>query len=375
METVSFYSVKEYDVPLLQRAIGAILEDQGGFQRLFAKGTRVVIKPNLVVKKKPDGCATTHPAVLEALLLCLLPHTREITVAECSGGPNTEVLMKAIYRETGIEAVCKKYEIPIHYGMESTTISVPDPLVCPRVEVMSAFIGADVFINLGKVKTHSLTTVTGAAKNLYGTIPGLRKVEYHAKYPTIEEFSALILDLNKAIVPTLSILDGVWGMEKDGPSGGIPKFAGGILGGISTHAVDEAACRFMGIDPKRSPILERAKKEGLFDGEIRMVGDDLEKSKPTPFLLPDSQKRNLLRDMPNLFGGRLARYLAPRPKIDPSLCIGCGECARLCPQKTIRIENKKAVILKKGCIRCWCCQEMCPKKAVMTHSHLILKLM
>ncbi|MBR5295450.1 MAG: DUF362 domain-containing protein, partial [Clostridia bacterium] len=231
----------------------------------------------------------------------------------------------------------------------------------------------DVFINLGKMKTHSLTTVTGAAKNLYGTIPGLRKVEYHARFPFVEDFAGLICDINQVLPTTLNIVDGIWGMEKDGPTGGSPKFAGGILGGKNPYAVDSVMCQFMGISPKLSPILERAKKEGLFLDEFEIVGDDLDANLPTPFELPNSQKKSILRDLPNLFGGRLARFLAPRPKIIKEKCVGCGECAKLCPQKTIVIQNKKAHIKHSECIRCWCCQELCPKKAVETHSHFFLK--
>ena len=375
MNKVSFYSAKDYDVSFLKEIVEKIISDHGGYDHLFQKGKKVVIKPNLVVKKKPEGAATTHPALLEAVLLCLLPYTRDITVAECSGGPNTEILMRAIYRETGIDAVCKKYGIPIHYKMDPVAITVENPIVCGKIEILDIFQKADVFINLAKMKTHSLTTVTGAAKNLYGTIPGLLKMEYHASFPKVEDFAGLVCDINRAIIPTLSIVDGIWGMEKDGPSGGVPKFGGAVFGGVNTFAIDEEMCRFMGIDPRRSVILERAKKEGLFSGETVILGDDPEKFRPTPFILPDSQKLNLLRDLPKIFGGRLGKFLAPKPKIKKSLCIGCGECARLCPQKTIEMRNKKAVIHHENCIVCWCCQEMCPKKAVVTNRLFFFKFL
>ncbi|MBR2460492.1 MAG: 4Fe-4S binding protein, partial [Clostridia bacterium] len=71
---------------------------------------------------------------------------------------------------------------------------------------------------------------------------------------------------------------------------------------------------------------------------------------------------------------RLPRFLEPRPVIVKSKCVGCGECARACPQKAITVKNRLARIDKSSCIKCYCCQELCKIQAVKVHRSFILKL-
>lgn len=61
---------------------------------------------------------------------------------------------------------------------------------------------------------------------------------------------------------------------------------------------------------------------------------------------------------------RLLRAYALRPAINRERCIGCGICARSCPQQVIRISRGKARIKYGRCIRCYCCHEMCQEKAI-----------
>jgi len=107
--------------------------------------------------------------------------------------------------------------------------------------------------------------------------------------------------------------------------------------------------------------------------EIKIVGENIE-SYVSNFKRPDSSAGGVIKQLPNLFGGRLRKWLEPRPVIIKKKCIGCGECARCCPQETIDIVNKKAVINYDKCIKCYCCQELCPMKAVSIKQNLVMKL-
>ena len=69
----------------------------------------------------------------------------------------------------------------------------------------------------------------------------------------------------------------------------------------------------------------------------------------------------------------MQRAIAPRPVIDRAGCIGCGQCATICPQKTVRLEEGRARILPKRCIRCFCCHEICPVGAIGTKRFFIFQ--
>lgn len=376
MNRVSFYACDCYeDRAALRRALLGIFDDCGGLETLVKKDARVVIKPNLVMKKTPESAATTHPALLEELILLVKERTDDITLVECPGGPGTAVLVEGILRTTGIRAVCDAHGVKIVPEPSPRIVNTPDAFAARTLSLSSEMLDAEVFLNLGKLKSHSLTTFTGCAKNLYGAIPGLVKVEYHARFAEIGEFANLICDINRTLVPTLNVLDAVVGMQGNGPTGGEPRKIGGIVGGKNAFAVDVLGARLIGLSLKNAPILSAALEHGLVGEEIECVGDDHTPFVLSDFLFADAQRFSFLREMPNL--KFIRRFLEPRPVIS-SRCVGCGECVRLCPQKTIVLREKggkkRAFIKKRACIRCYCCQELCPAKAVDTKSRKILKI-
>ncbi|MBR6529835.1 MAG: DUF362 domain-containing protein [Clostridia bacterium] len=375
-QTVSFYACDSYeDRAALKRAVLSVISDCGGFDALFDRGRRVVVKPNLVMKKSPEGAATTHPALMDVLLEILLEYTRDIRVVECPGGPGTPALVEAIYRTTGIREVCDRRGVEIVVSPEARTVTVEGAKVASALSLAGEMVDADVFINLGKLKSHSLTTFTGCAKNLYGAIVGLTKVEYHARFAQLSDFANLICDINRALVPTLNLLDAVVGMEGNGPTGGTARKIGGIVGGNNAFAVDAIGARLIGLREEEAPILSAARALGLYTPVEECLGDDYAPFVQSDFLFADAQRFSILREMPNL--KFLRRFLEPRPVIS-SRCVGCGECVRLCPKSVIELRTvkgkKRAYIHKNKCIRCYCCQELCPAKAVDTKSRKILKI-
>ena len=216
------------------------------------------------------------------------------------------------------------------------------------------------------MKTHGLTYYTGAVKNCFGCIPGLTKPVLHSRYPDPKVFCSMLVDLCECIKPGLSLIDGIVGMERHGPTGGQPKRAKVLIGARNPHAADLAAVHIMGFRPEQVPTLMEAIGRGLIPSsykELQLLGDPVSQFE-TSFLPARKDGKTLLKLVPRPLRPKAENLLTPYPVIHPETCVGCGECVRTCPQKTICLEKRKAAINYSRCIRCYCCQELCPRRAI-----------
>ncbi len=369
MPQVSVCQTESYDPARMQAAVRAHFEALD-LARQIRPDLKIVIKPNLVMKRAPEDAATTHPALVEAVIRQLQElGAQDITIAESSGGPYAEPLLKSLYETCGMAEAARRTGAKLNLGTGSREIG-GNGQVTRRFTVIDPIADADLILNLCKLKTHCMTVLSGAVKNLFGCIPGLMKPELHMRYPEKEDFCRMLLDLSAALPPVISFVDAVEAMEGDGPTGGRKKHVGLTLCSADRYALDLVNAAVLGIDPASIPTVRQSIARGLCPAslaQVQLLGDRDALTQAGPFLPPRSKQTDFSSQFPAPLRPavkKVTRWLQPRPSIRRKDCIGCSKCAESCPAHTIQILERKAVIAYPNCIRCFCCHEMCPKQAV-----------
>jgi uncharacterized protein (DUF362 family) len=252
---VSLFRAESYDEALLVDLITRGLSDQG----ISVAGKRVLIKPNLV-EWSPERPINTDPAVVGAAVESIRRlGAKDVVVAEGPGHRrDTEYLLDA----SGLG------EVLAHLGTSFVDLNI-DPY--RSVRLASRYIGqtfislpvtllaADIVISMPKLKTHHWVGATLSMKNLLGTLPG-------AKYGWPKNaihwwgIEKTILDVNASLRPTFAIVDGIVGMEGDGPIFGRAKETKLLAMGADLVAVDATCARVMGLMPEKMAYLAEASR-------------------------------------------------------------------------------------------------------------------
>lgn len=378
-DPVSVVALDGYDLESARAALEALLAPIGGLSSI-SRGACVVIKANLVSAMKPEEAATTHPVLLSALTDMLVEHGCEVIIGDSPGGLYNAAFLGRVYRVTGLhDTESHGAKLNDDFGQSETVFE--EGKVLKSFTYTSYLDRADFIINFCKLKSHGMMGMSCAAKNLFGTIPGIIKPEYHFRFPKYDDFADMIVDLDEYFHPTLSIADAVIGMEGNGPTAGTPKKIGCLLASHSPHNLDLAAAKILGFEREELPILEAAYRRGLVPAtaeELQVVGNlgDL--------VLSDFERVVERRSLqfagdgksgPKRLLSKMAAWvLETRPVLKKEMCVGCGVCRDVCPAKAIVIKDKKPKIDRSACIRCFCCQEFCPKSAMKVHRNPLAKL-
>ena len=378
-DPVSIVPLAEYDEIKAREALESLLLPLGGLD-FVKEGMHVVIKANLVSAMKPEESATTHPVLLAALCDMLSERGAKVTLGDSPGGLYNAAFVGRVYRVSGMTSLTK-HGAALNDDFSESVATFEGAKVLKTFSYTAYLDKADLIINFCKLKSHGMMNMSCAAKNMFGTIPGIIKPEYHYRFPNHSDFANMIVDLNEFFTPTLSICDGVVGMEGNGPTAGTPRRIGCLLASRSPHNLDMIAAGILGFSPEEIPTLVAARERGLvyekiadvptFSDHSAFILSDFERVVAPHSLQFSGDGKNPIK---RLFGKIAGSMLRTKPVVKDKICVGCGVCRDICPASAIIIEKGKARIDRSKCIRCFCCQEFCPKSAIKVDRTWIAKL-
>lgn len=380
MQDVSVAACGSYGQEEVLSALRAVLTPVGGLDWV-KPGMRVAIKANLISAMKPDAAATTHPAVLAAMVRLLAERGASAVAGDSPGGPYTAAFLTNVYRAAGLKAV-EDAGGELNRDFSVKEAEFPQAVEAKKFEYTAWLDGADAIIDLCKLKTHGMMAMTAATKNLFGTVPGLTKGAYHYRFPEETRFADMLVDLNEYFKPRLCVVDAVWAMEGNGPTQGRPRKLGALLASKCPYSVDLACAKMIGLKADDVPTLAAARRRGLIPQtaeELNIHGD------LNAFVCPDFDNIRHFHAIRfygtgqsaahKLFARAARAALETRPAVRGGECVGCGRCAEVCPARAIAMRGKLPHIDRAKCIRCFCCQEMCPKGAMKAKRPLAARIL
>jgi uncharacterized protein (DUF362 family) len=233
-----------------------------GVNRDEIRGKKILLKPNLVEPHRTAGHINTHPLVVRGAVEAFLSlGADKVMVAEGSGHYRDTHL---VLEESGMIDVLFEDRIPFTDLNSSDWFITPNLGNNTRLSTLTfpaLLRQVDWIVSMPKLKTHHWAGVTLSMKNMFGVMPGMF-YGWPKNVLHINGINQSIIDINTTMTPHFAIVDGITGMEGDGPIMGTPKQAGVIVLGRNPASVDATCARIMGIDPNRVRHLDAARKIG-----------------------------------------------------------------------------------------------------------------
>ena len=259
-----YEQVKVYDS--VEKLFGLL----GGVENFVKAGDSVLVKPNFIVPRAADLAVQTDPSIIIALVRMLKDFSCKPFVADSPAWNSISSCVNAI----GLEEPLRRMGVPF--------MALDKPVKCnidgTTVGISKTALEADKVINLPNLKAHQQLGATFAIKNMFGCVSGKRKAYWHfAKGKDVEAFCRMLVGIYKRLNPALTIVDGIVGMEGQGPISGRAKPVGFIIGSSDPLACEYMCCELVQFDPAELPLIQAA---GRMDygcsslNEVTIVGDD-----------------------------------------------------------------------------------------------------
>ena len=276
----------------LDRSLAAIK-----WKNIVRPGNKVVVKVNGTHFTYLAGLTTT-PELVRSFAERLRDRAEEVIIGD---GNLQRVDADFALKGCGIAEAVKAAGVRLMNFSNDKMVSVDlKGEVLKKMEMPKCYVDADVFASMPVFKTHKLTQVTLTLKNQFGCIPDDHRFVYHGRIHKV------LADMDSFLKPRLVVMDGIIGLESDGPIAGIPKKLGLLLTSTNSVAADSVASRVMGFEPENIEHIAHASKRGLGPvklEDIKLSGLSIEKARD-PF---EPVSEDII--------SKLERKIAPSPKL------------------------------------------------------------
>ncbi|MDD3501941.1 MAG: DUF362 domain-containing protein [Candidatus Cloacimonetes bacterium] len=342
-------AINEYSVEQILDYYRHIFE-QEPFKTKLNNAQRILLKPNMLGAHHPNKAVTTHPAILEAMIIYLKELGKDIIVGDSPGGI---VSAESVWKATGFGQVCAKYKVNLaNFGKRGI---ITKQINGTDYHFERLIFEVDGIINLAKMKTHSLMLYTGCVKNFYGLIPGLYKSELHKQFPQPKDFAQVIINVYSHIKDKVlfNVLDGIVGMEGEGPSAGKPRAFNRLFISEIAPAIDYAASRMMGFKIQQIDYIDQLLKNINLSIDNIKIEDEFKDDILTDVAIKEVLlKKRFLDSLPSVIKKIFNRFFEYYPNFEDE-CVRCGICVKSCPVQALRLEetDKKPVLDKQKCIK------------------------
>ncbi len=339
----------------------------GGMETILAGRKRAILKPNFVAGRPARTGATTNLDLIATVADAV--HAAGAQPFLCES-PGTEFDFDATYSILGIREFCQRHDIGIVGQVDRWITYRP-----PSARRLTAFhapaeLADACLINLPVLKTHVVSGMSIAMKNLMGLLPRDDRRNMHTF-----GIQQSIVDMNMGIKPDLTIVDGSIGQDGEGPLYGRQANLGVLLAGRDSLAIDLVACRLVNVDPQTIGHLQLGLAQ-LGRRDVHRLGDEIAPLAHFEMPVVNPLYRFafwLMYPLDYIFepltGSHLCTALystglvGTRPKINAEACVRCGDCVAACPLPNV-IDLTTLRVNPVTCQRCLLCFEACPHGAI-----------
>ena len=271
-EKIAVERCSSYDYDEVKTSLDKALEDIDALD--FVKpGMTIGLKLNLVAAAAPDKATTTHPMIVKRLCEHLTEMGAKVVVGDSPGGVFNKPFVLGIYKTCGLMELEKEFHGLVRLNDDFSEIDAEfAEAVSIRNFTYTGWLSkVDAIINVSKLKTHAMMGMSCAVKNMFGTIPGVMKPQYHMRFPEEGAFANVMVDLNEFFKPALYVVDAVDGMEGNGPTAGEKRHIGAILASKKPYALDMVCADMIGMGLNDVQTIKAAYERGLGPKSISEV--------------------------------------------------------------------------------------------------------